>query len=122
MRRGHGYRLSIALSRPIPDWVPPPGAREDRGEWDEDGEHDGYDDLATVVRRDFTDLLLVGLDDAASQDLFEELALRGEDAEVLLVEEDADPEMPVPLYSTRWVRVSDQVFEQYAPLAQRRPA
>jgi len=120
MRHGRGYRLGIALSRPIPEWVPPPGAREPGVEWADEVAGGEFDDLCTIVRRDVTDYMLAGLDEAASQELFEGLALRGEDAEALLVEEDAAPEMPVPLYSTRWVRVSDHVFEQYAPLAQRR--
>lgn len=126
MRRGHDSRLREVLDRLTasgePAWVPPPGER-DGNAFDDDG--DDLDDgwlPPEIQRRDFTDALIADLSNDISHDLFEELASRGEDAEALLIEEDADPEMPVPLYSTRWVRVPDHVFEQYAPLAQRRPA
>ena len=104
-----------------PSWVPPAGERETAGF--EDDEFLDSDPWLTpeMRRRDFTDAMIAGLrDDDVSNELFEGLAMRGEDAEELLVEEDSAPDMPAPLYSTRWVRVPDNVFEQYAPLSQRR--
>ena len=122
-RRGLDHKLISVLARlastGAPEWVPP--ANRDTGAWLEPDDLVLPDDTVEYTRRDFTDAMIGSIeDDEVSHELFEELALRGEDAEELLVEEDASPDLPVPLYSTRWVRVPDHVFEQYAPLAQRR--
>lgn len=66
------------------------------------------------------DHVLASLDEGASHELFEAMAMDAAPAMLDLPGEDSTP-LP-PLYSKRWTRVPDEVFEQYAPLAQRRPA
>lgn len=74
------------------------------------------------ARRAVMDHIIARMSDEDAHAAFEKAALRGDDAEVDLLPDSESVGLPVPIYSTRWRRASDETFAMYAPLAQRRPA
>ena len=147
MRHGKNYRLGIALSqltkRPQ-KWTPPQGELADRPQesahadlleeiyrtWRDVALEQGTAPTSWPVetmmhrraRRNTMDLIIAQMSDAEAHAAFENAALAGHDAEVDLLPASESVGLPVPEYSTRWRRASDETFAYYAPLAQRRPA
>jgi len=74
------------------------------------------------AKRQLMDWILAAMDEETCARTFEAAALTGDDAEDDLLPDSESVGLPKPFYSVRWVRVPDEIFAQYAPLSQRRPA